>query len=138
MSEQPSSPAPKGWPEAVQPPGSPGWEQSAAKWLWEQVPGEWRRYHVLIKNPLMLARDARYLVEGYLQAMREAYRRARVDLADHFEPHQIEERLKAYAEEGARLTALSRQTQLVEDALTGVRWVPRMDSVPWGARSKGA
>ncbi|MEY9844909.1 hypothetical protein [Streptacidiphilus sp. MAP5-3] len=81
---------------------------------------------MLYKHPLMLARDVRYLAEGSLQAARSAYSRARVELADHFEPHAIEERLRAYAEEGARLNLLVRQVQSVEDALSGVRWVPRL------------
>jgi hypothetical protein len=74
----------------------------------------------------MLARDVRYLSEAALQAARTAYSRARVELGDHFEPHAIEEKLRAYAEEGARLNVLVRQVQLVEDALSGVRWVPRL------------
>jgi hypothetical protein len=61
---------------------------------------------VLYKYPLMLARDVRYLAEGSLQSARTAYSRARLELADHFEPHAIEEKLRAYAEEGARLTVL--------------------------------
>ncbi|WP_042363759.1 hypothetical protein [Streptacidiphilus neutrinimicus] len=121
-----TSPVPPGWPERVQPPGSPGWEESARRWLYDQVPGEWRRYHVLYKHPLMLARDVRYLTDGSLQVARAAYSRARVELAENFEPHAIEERLRAYAEEGARLNVLARQVQLVEDALSGVRWVPKL------------
>lgn len=121
---------PTGWPTQVDPPGAPGgaWEQSAAKWLFDQVPGEWReglngaQYR---RHPLMLARDARYLIHGQLNGLREAYRRARVELADHFQPEQIDEQLEMYQLEAARLEALGRQIQLVEDALTGVRWVPK-------------
>lgn len=121
--------APPSWPDRVQPPGAPGgdWEQSAAKWLFDLVPGEWRdgrngrQYR---QHPIMLARDARYLVEGQLNGLREAYRRARTELAEHFQPEQIDEQLQMYAEEGARLDQLRIQVQLVEDALTGVRWVP--------------
>ncbi|MEY9937319.1 hypothetical protein [Streptacidiphilus sp. MAP5-3] len=127
MSETYRSPVPRGWPQQVDRPGAPssGWERSAARWLYEQVPGEWRSYRILRDHPLMLARDCRYLAEGELKAMREAYARARVELADQFEPQQIEEKLAAYKEEGQRLNNLVRQVQLVEDALSGVRWVPR-------------
>jgi hypothetical protein len=121
---------PPGWPDKVDGPGRHGgpWEQSAAKWLFDQVPGEWReglngrQYR---QHPLMLARDALYLAEGQLQALREAYRRARVELAENFEPQQIEEQLEMYQLEGRRLEQLGRQVQLVYDALSGVRWVPR-------------
>lgn len=121
---------PPGWPDPVDPPGTSGgeWEQSAVRWLYEYVPGAWRegrngrQYR---QHPIMLARDARYLVEGQLNGLREAYRKARVELADHFQPQQIDEQLAMYAEEGARLDKLRIQVQLVEDALTGVRWVPK-------------
>jgi hypothetical protein len=65
------------------------------------VPGEWRAVGILRRYPLVLARDADYYVDGQLRALREAYRRARVELAPHFEPHQIEEQLAMYAEEAA-------------------------------------
>lgn len=121
---------PSGWPAQVAAPGRHDgpWELSATKWLFDQVPGEWReglngrQYR---EYPLMLARDALYLVEGQLQALREAYRRARVELAEHFEPQQIDEQLQMYAEEAKRLELLGRQVQLIYAALAGVRWVPR-------------
>jgi hypothetical protein len=73
---------------------------------------------------LMLARDALYFVEGQLNGLREAYRRARVELAPHFQPQQLEEQLAMYAEEAKQLEQRGRQVQLVYDALSGVRWVP--------------
>jgi hypothetical protein len=39
----------------------------------------------------MLARDALYLLDGQLNGVREAYRRARVELADHIALQQIED-----------------------------------------------
>jgi len=125
---------PKGWPEPVEPPGKPGWEQSAVRWLYEHVPGEWREGRngrQYPQNPIMLARDAHYLVGGQLEGLREAYRKARVELADHFQPEQIAEQLDMYKFEAARLTTLHQQVQLVYDALAGVRWVPRGDNLDW-------
>lgn len=121
---------PPGWPDRVDPPGASGgtWEQSAARWLFDHVPGRWRngrngrQYR---QHPLMLARDARYLITGQLNGLREAYRRARVELGEYFQPEQIDEQLDMYRQEAARLEALGRQIQLVEDALTSVRWVPK-------------
>jgi hypothetical protein len=79
------------------------------------------------RHPLLLARNVCYLVGGQLEGMRAAYARARVELAGHdVSPEVIEERLQAYAAEGARLTRLPRQTRLVEDALSGTRWRPRL------------
>ncbi|MEY9876623.1 hypothetical protein ABH931_006133 [Streptacidiphilus sp. MAP12-33] len=122
---------PPGWPHQVDAPGRHDgpWEQSAVSWLLSEVaPGAWReglngaQYR---RHPLMLARDALYLVDGQLNGLREAYRRARVELGEHFEPQQIEEQLAMYAEEAKRLEGLRMKVQLVYDALSGVRWVPR-------------
>lgn len=129
MSES-SGAKPRGWPDRVDPPGRHDgpWEQSATRWLFDQAPGQWRdgrngrQYR---QHPLMLARDALYLVDGQLNGLREAYRRARVELGEHFEPQQIDEQLAMYAEEAKRLEVLRREVQLVYDALSGVRWVPR-------------
>ena len=51
---------PQGWPDRVDLPGRPGdpWEQSALKWLFDQVPGAWREglngRHLGVEQP---ARD---------------------------------------------------------------------------------
>jgi hypothetical protein len=60
------------------------------------------------RHPLLLAQNVCYLVGGQLEGMRAAYARARVELAGHeVSPEVIEERL-------------------VEDALSGTRWRPRL------------
>lgn len=123
---------PVAWPDAVAPPNTHGWEQSAAKWLFQRVPGEWqggrngRQYR---QYPLMLARDAYYLVSGHLESLRKAYRTTRAELSEYFQPEQIDEQLAMYAEEGPRLERLRQQILLVHDALAGVRWVPRKADV---------
>ncbi|MFC5910062.1 hypothetical protein [Streptacidiphilus monticola] len=121
-----SASVPPGWPPQVRPPGAPQWEESARNWLYDQVPGEWRRYEVLQRHPLLLARNVRYHVEGAINGHRLGYSRARVETADHIEPPTLQQLLEADAREGARLVALARQVRLVEDALQGVRWVPRL------------
>ena len=40
--------APPGWPRSVRPPGVPGWEESAAAWLLDQCPPEYRGIAVAI------------------------------------------------------------------------------------------
>jgi hypothetical protein len=128
------SPVPPGWPKQVDRPGAPdsGWETSAVRWLYDQAPGAWRdglNGRQYPDRPLMLARDVRYLVDGQINGLREAYRRARVELAEKFEPNQIAEQLNMYQQEAARLEALLKQVQVVEDALSGIRWVPRKADV---------
>jgi hypothetical protein len=74
----------------------------------------------------MLARNLRYFALAELEGLRAAYARARVELADHFEPRPIEQQLQAYATEAERIKQLIQQAQMVEDALGGVRWKPRL------------
>jgi hypothetical protein len=70
----------------------------------------------------MLARDALYLVEGQLNGLREAYRRARVELAQHFQPQPIEEQLVMY---GPAAGAAWPEGAAGLRRLSGVRWIPR-------------
>ena len=50
--------APAGWPREVRPPGAPGWEASAAAWLLDLCPADWRGYPGLRKHLVVLARFA--------------------------------------------------------------------------------
>jgi hypothetical protein len=122
MSDRWVPPTPPGWPSQVQPPGAPGWEASAANWLYELLPAELRSYPLLAQHPKLLARIARHQVDATIQALRRGYSTARVELKDVVEPHVLEEMLGVYASEGRRLVALGRSVQLVSDGLDGVRW----------------
>lgn len=146
----PLHPTPPGWPPQVRAPGLPGWEESASKWLFEQVPGDWRNQQVYREQPLLLAYTARYYIQGAIQGHRRGYSTARVEIAGygdittqqrrddggHLDPAcvpeipltALAELLDCDAKEGARLVALSRQIANVEDALRGVRWMPRKES----------
>ena len=53
---------PPGWPSQVHPPGSDRFEDTALAWLLELVPPEYRRYGVLRRYPIALARMARHHV----------------------------------------------------------------------------
>lgn len=151
---------PEGWPRPVKGPGETGWEQSAYRWLADQAPGAWRDGRLGYSNrehPLMLARDLGYYLDAAVAAMRKAYSRARVelpayaelgqerndrgrrdpDLVVRFEPQQVDEVLGFYSVEGPRLLALRRQVQMVEDALSGVRWLPRKANANWAALKPG-
>jgi hypothetical protein len=81
---------------------------------------------VLRRHPVALARLAAHHAEGSLQAARAAYSGARRELADRVPAQVIEETLAALAKEGAVLAARSREVALVEEALQGRRWRPRM------------
>ncbi|MDI2132174.1 hypothetical protein [Yinghuangia seranimata] len=118
--------APPGWPRGVRPPGVDGWEETAVRWLYELVPPGYRRHEVLRRHPPLLARMARQHVTAALQAARYGYSTARLDLRDREDVNTIEALLRAYEYEGARAAALEREVTLVEEALIGKRWNPRL------------
>ncbi|GLW11894.1 hypothetical protein Misp01_70220 [Microtetraspora sp. NBRC 13810] len=117
---------PPDWPSAVRPPGSPDWESSAVAWLLDAVPPDYRAYGVLRRHPLALARMAGQHVRSAVEAARAGYRGAAVDLKEHLPPHAIEAVLEAYRQEGPRLVRLAASIDLVERALRGEPFTPRM------------
>lgn len=110
---------PPGWPAQVHPPGTERFEDTALTWLLELVPPEYRRYGVLRRYPLTLARMARQHVAASVEAAREGFRSARTDLGDVVPPHGIEALLDAYRREGGRLSGIATAIELVETALRG-------------------
>ncbi|WP_328595026.1 hypothetical protein [Actinomadura macrotermitis] len=112
-----STHVPPGWPAQVHPPGAERFEDTALTWLLELVPPEYRRYGVLRRYPVALARMARHHVHASVEAARTGFRSARVELAGAVPPHGIESVLETYRQEGARLVALLQSVDLVESAL---------------------
>ncbi|MCP2335780.1 hypothetical protein [Actinomadura rupiterrae] len=112
-----SSFVPPGWPPQVHPPGTDRFEETALAWLLELVPPEYRRYGVLRRYPVALARMARHHVTAAVEAAREGFRSARVELSGAVPPHGIEAVLDTYRREGARLVQLVHAVDLVEQAL---------------------
>ncbi|MFC6884659.1 MULTISPECIES: hypothetical protein [Actinomadura] len=110
---------PPGWPAQVHPPGTERFEDTALSWLLELVPPEYRRYGVLRRYPIALARMARHHVNASVDAAREGFRTARVDLAEIVPPHGVEAVLETYRREGGRLVSLLQAIELVETALRG-------------------
>ena len=117
---------PPGWPATVRPLGTPGWEQTAAEWLLDQCPADYRAHPVWRRHPQALAWVAGLHVHGQLEAMRAAFRRVRVELADELEPDAVEQVKSALETEGLRLRAVQRGIGLVSDALRGEVYVPRL------------
>jgi hypothetical protein len=117
---------PPGWPAEVHPPGTERFEDTAAAWLIELLPPDYRRYGVLRRYPVALARMARHHLTGCLEAARQGFRTARTELAEAVPPHAIEAVLDAYRQEGPRLAALLRSAELVERALHGESFTPRL------------
>lgn len=122
-----SGPAvPAGWPAGVRPPGAPGWEKTAVSWLLDVCPPDYRGHPALTRHPVVLAWLAGHHLEGQLQATRRALATARADLAGAVSQTVLREALDAVESELARAVAARRSLDLVGQALSGVRFVPRL------------
>jgi hypothetical protein len=117
---------PPGWPTGVHPPGSDDFESTAVGWLLDVVPPDYRLHGVLRRYPVALATMARYHSRACVEGARQGYRTARTDLAGALPPHAIDTVLAAYRKEGARLAATARAVGLVERALRGEVFTPKM------------
>ncbi|GHD28090.1 hypothetical protein [Nocardiopsis kunsanensis] len=114
MSDQSLTPD---WPASVHPPGADSFEQTALVWLFDHVPADYRLHGVLRRHPVALSRLARQYVSAALEAAREGYRTARVDLREHLPPHALDQVMNAYLNEGQRTAALLRSIETVDTAL---------------------
>jgi hypothetical protein len=119
-------PVPPGWPPQVRPPGAPAWERTAAAWLLDVCPPEYRGYPVLRNHDVVLARFALLHVEGAQAAVRRGLSEARGVLRGVADPDTVDAAVVAWQAEEARLTAERRAVGLVEEALRGRRFVARL------------
>ena len=124
MSRPPA--VPPGWPATVRPAGSPDWQQSAVAWLLDQCPPDYRGYPVLMRHPLALARLAAFHVESGIDAGRRGLSTVRADLAVDLPAPAILQVLEALEAEQARLIGARRAVRLIEDALRGRAYIPRL------------
>jgi hypothetical protein len=117
---------PPGWPRAVPDPESPAFADKVVGWLLDVCPPDYRGHDVFRRHPVILARLAALHADASLQAARAAYAGARRDLAGRVPPEAVEETLVALSKEGARLAAQVREVALIEEALQGRRWRPKL------------
>ena len=138
---------PPEWPAGVHPPGSEDFESTAVGWLLDVVPPDYRLHGVLRRYPVALATMARYHAKACVEGARQGYRTARTELAGALPPHAIDTVLAAYRKEGARLAAVASAVDLIERALRGEVFMPKMglpptaagpaDAEPKGTRARG-
>ena len=95
-------------------------------WLLDQCPAEYRAYEVWRRHPEALAWIATRHVAAEVDAMRSAYRGARVDLAQRLPPEAVPQVIEALESEGLRLRAVAKSADLVWQAMSGIRFVPRL------------
>lgn len=117
---------PPGWPSPVRPPGVPGWQASAVSWLLDLCPPDYRAHRALTAQPVALAWLAGRHVVAQGQANTAARAAARAELRDDLDPAALERVLEALEHEHARLRAAYRGVRLVDDALRGLLYVPRL------------
>jgi hypothetical protein len=127
---------PPGWPAGVHPPGSEEFESTAVGWLLDVVPPDYRLHGVLRRYPVALAALARYHSKACVEGARQGYRTARTELAGALPPHAIDTVLAAYRKEGARLAATAEAVDLVERALRGEVFTPKMSLPTAESRSE--
>lgn len=118
--------APPGWPRQVRPPDAPDWESTAAKWLLDLSPPEFRSYAVLRRHEVVLARFAVLHVEACQAAVRRGLSEARADLRDVTDLDTVDAAVEAWQTESARLLGVRRAVGLVEEALRGRRYIARL------------
>ena len=121
-----SLPRPPGWPAAVRPPEAPEWEASAVAWLLDRCPPEYRGYSGLRRHPVVLARFTVLHVEAMQQASRRGVSEARTVLRDFADTEVVERAIATWQLETERLAVLRREAGLVEEALRGRRFHPRL------------
>lgn len=129
---------PPGWPAGVHPPGSEDFESTAVGWLLDVVPPDYRLHGVLRRYPVALATLARYHSKACVDGARQGYRTARTELAGVLPPHAIDTVLAAYRKEGARLAATAEAVDLVERALRGEEFTPKMSLPPTAPERQSA
>lgn len=117
---------PKDWPAEVWPPGVEDWELSAISYLLDCCPADFRDYPVLRRHPVVLAQFATQVLEGQVEAGQRGLAGARLQLRDHVAPHVVEQAVQAWHREIERLRQRQRGVALVDDALRGCAFVPRL------------
>lgn len=89
-------------------------------------PPEYRSYPVLRRYPVVAARMAAAHVQAALVGARTGLATARVELAELVPAAVVEEAVSVYEREIARLLASRREVELVEAALRGVDFRPKL------------
>ena len=118
--------APPGWPDHVRPPGAPDWEESAVAFLFDCCPADFRAYPVLRRHPVVLARFAATFVAGQERSAAEGLAGIRTSVQGRVGAEVVESAAQAWLEQSARLTRTRRAVGLVEDALRGQVFTPRL------------
>lgn len=122
----PSIYVPPGWPTRVRPPGAPDWEATATAFLFDCCPADFRKYAVLRRHPVVLARFAVQFVEGQYHATQEGLAGVRTGLTEYVSAEVLESAVEAWLEQEAMLVRTRRAVLLVEEALRGRVFIAKL------------
>ena len=94
--------------------------------LLDCCPPDFRGYRVLRNHPVVLARFAARFVDGQHRSTQEGLAEVRTSLQDQVPSQVIEEAAQAWLEQDAVLARTRRAVILVEEALRGRHFVPKL------------
>ena len=117
---------PPGWPDGVPGLDHPGFEQRARAFLLDLSPPEYRGYPALNRHLLLLVRLTARQLAAQRVGTENAVAALRADLAGHLPVSVVEEGLGVLRAEQYRLERQMGQVSLLEQALRGRRFVPRL------------
>ncbi len=117
---------PPGWPSEVPPPAVRGWERRAVAWLLDLCPHEYRGYPLLQRHPLLMVRLTARHVAAQQAGVATAVAQLRADLAGYVPGPVVSEGIQVLEAEAARLSRCAHAVMLVERALRGQDFVPRL------------
>jgi hypothetical protein len=96
------------------------------RWLLDALPADFRRHQVVRRHPAALALMARHHTHACVEGARQGYRTARLELGVALPPHAVDGVLAAYKTEGFKLRAIARGVELVERAIRGEAFAPKL------------
>jgi hypothetical protein len=108
------------------PPGAPDWQVSATSWLFDCCPADYRGYPLLRRHPVVLARFAAVILDSEIRGMRGALSEARTSLREYVPDEVVDAAVRVLQTEEARLIRSRRGVALVEEALHGKVFVPKL------------
>ena len=121
-----SSHVPAGWPADVRPPDADDWDVQAVSYLLDCCAPDFRRHPVLSRHPVVLATFAEHCVRGEQRAAADAVGVIRSELEGQVGPEVVAAAVDVWQAELARLARVEREVGLLQRALRGERFVPRM------------
>ena len=117
---------PPGWPADLPGPASGEFTARAGGWLLDRCPPSVREQSAIRNHLPVLAWVAVGLAQAELDGWRVAYARARAELRDRCEPEALEAVMMSLEANGHVAAAALREVRLVEEALLGKVWRPKL------------